>query len=230
MIERRREWVFDLDNTLYPAACDLFAEIDTRMTEFVAQALSLDTPAARALQKRYYAEHGTTLNGLMTVHGLEPDAFLDYVHDIDLSPVPHAPELRAAIEALPGRKFVYTNGSRGHAARVTEKMGLSGLFHGIHAIEDSRFTPKPKPEAFHAFTDRFGIDAQDGVFFEDLDRNLVTPHAMGFATVLVHSDKDWSHEPEHARPAKAGDDRAEHIHYETGDLTAFLADLTNKTG
>ena len=230
MITTRREWVFDLDNTLYPASCDLFAQIDARMTEFVAGALSLDKIEARALQKRYYAEHGTTLNGLMTVHGLEPDAFLDYVHDIDLTPVSHAPALRAAIDALPGRKFVYTNGSRGHADRVVAKLGLAGLFDGVHAIEDSGFTPKPKPEAFEGFVRRFGVDSGRGVFFEDLARNLVTPHAMGFATVLVHSEKDWSHEPEEARPAGQGDDRAEHIHYETGDLPAFLADLPVATG
>ena len=126
----RQVWVFDLDNTLYPAECDLFAEIDQRMTDFVARFLRLPREDARAVQKSYYAEHGTTLNGLMSMHGMEPDEFLAHVHEIDLSPLPRTPELAEAISALPGRKFVFTNGSQKHADRVVEKLGLTGVFDG----------------------------------------------------------------------------------------------------
>ncbi|MEM6666978.1 MAG: pyrimidine 5'-nucleotidase, partial [Pseudomonadota bacterium] len=119
------DWVFDLDNTLYPAECDLFAEIDARMTDFVARFLRVDHHDARTLQKQYYAAHGTTLKGLMTLHGMQPDDFLHHVHEIDLSPLPISTDLRSAIAALPGRKFVYTNGSRRHARRVTEHMQLA---------------------------------------------------------------------------------------------------------
>ncbi|MEL7285449.1 MAG: pyrimidine 5'-nucleotidase [Pseudomonadota bacterium] len=224
-LQDRREWVFDLDNTLYPAECDLFAQIDQRMTDFVARFLRLPHDEARALQKKYYAEHGTTLNGLMSMHGMTPDEFLAHVHDIDLSPLPKTPELASAIAALPGRKFVYTNGSRGHADRVTEYMGIQGVFDGRFAIEDSAFLPKPNQSSYDAFLAKFDVDPNSAVFFEDLARNLAPASAMGFATVLVQSDKDWSHEPASARPAGIGDDLPPHIDYVTRDLTQFLRSI-----
>ena len=221
----RQVWVFDLDNTLYPAECDLFAEIDQRMTDFVARFLRLPRDEARATQKQYYAEHGTTLNGLMSMHGMAPDEFLAHVHEIDLSPLPRSPELAEAITALPGRKFVYTNGSRGHARRVTDYMGLGELFDGLFGIEDSEFKPKPDMTSYEAFNRRFGIDPRQAVFFEDLARNLAPAHTMGFTTVLVQSAKDWSHEPAAARPAGIGDDLPPHIDYVTRDLTGFLRSI-----
>lgn len=225
-LKSRDVWVFDLDNTLYPAECDLFAEIDQRMTDFVARFLRLERTEARAVQKQYYAEHGTTLNGLMSLHGMDPADFLAHVHEIDLTPLPQSPDLRAALDALPGKKYVYTNGSRRHAERVTDYMGLADLFDGSFAIEDSNYTPKPNQSSYDAFLDRFALDPNRAVFFEDLARNLAPAHAMGFSTVLVHSEKDWSHEPESARPAASGDDRPAHIDYVTGNLTAFLQGLT----
>ena len=222
----RDTWVFDLDNTLYPAECDLFAQIDQRMTDFVARFLRLDRDTARATQKQYYAEHGTTLSGLMTMHGMAPDEFLDHVHEIDLSPLPQTPDLAAALSALPGRKYVYTNGSRRHADRVTEYMGLSNVFDGRFGIEDSAYTPKPAQSSYDAFCRHFDVTPGRAVFFEDLARNLAPAHAMGFVTVLVHSTKDWSHEPEIARPAGSGDDQPPHIDYVTGNLTQFLQSLT----
>lgn len=222
----RQVWVFDLDNTLYPASCDLFAEIDIRMTDFVARFLRLSHGEARAVQKQYYADHGTTLNGLMTMHGMDPYDFLAHVHDIDLSPLPQSPALAAAISALPGRKYVYTNGARMHAERVTSYMQLDHVFDGRFAIEDSAFTPKPAPEAYQRFCQTFDIAPGEAVFFEDLARNLAPAHAMGFKTVLVHSDKDWSHEPASARPAARGDDDPDHIDYVTDNLTQFLQSLT----
>ncbi len=225
-LSNRDTWVFDLDNTLYPAECDLFAQIDQRITDFVADYLKLGRAAARATQKQYYAEHGTTLNGLMSLHGAPPEDFLAYVHEIDLSVLPQSKLLAAAIGALPGRKYVYTNGSRWHAARVTEYMGLADVLDGHFAIEDSAYSPKPAQSSYQAFCERFAISPTRAVFFEDLARNLAPAHAMGFATVLVHSEKDWSHEPEIARPAGIGDDQPAHIDYATGNLTQFLQSLT----
>lgn len=218
-----RNWVFDLDNTLYPASCDLFAEIDSRMTDFVARFLRVEPGEARTLQKQYYAEHGTTLKGLMSLHGMAPAEFLAHVHEIDLSPLPRCEMLRGAIAGLPGRKFVYTNGSRRHAERVTEYMGLSDLFDGMSGIEDADYHPKPDQRSYDAFCTAHDVTPERAVFFEDLDRNLKPAHAMGFTTVLVRSGKDWSHEPLAARPAGVGDELGEHIHYVTDDLTDFLA-------
>ena len=220
------DWVFDLDNTLYPAECDLFAEIDTRMTDFVARLTGLERLEARKLQKHYYATYGTTLSGLMTEHGLDPAEFLHYVHEIDLSPLPDLPHLRAAIAALPGRKFIYTNGPRRHAERVIEKMGLAHLFNDSFGIEESAYTPKPHLPAYQSFCRIHKVEPQGAAFFEDLARNLLPAKSLGFTTVLVQSAKDWSHEPIEARPAGAGDvfwgDGNGHIDYITGDLAGFL--------
>ncbi|MEM1086477.1 MAG: pyrimidine 5'-nucleotidase [Pseudomonadota bacterium] len=226
-LRTRDVWVFDLDNTLYPAECDLFAEIDQRMTDFVARFLRLERSEARKVQKQYYAEYGTTLNGLMSLHGMDPADFLAHVHEIDLSPLPKTPDLPAAIETLPGRKYVYTNGSRRHAERVMTYMGLAGLFDGTFAIEDSSYTPKPDRIAYRAFLKQFDIDPSRAVFFEDLARNLQPAHDLGFATVLVTSNKDWSHEPAHARPAGLGDDQPTFIDYLTDNLTEFLRQIVH---
>ncbi len=215
-------WVFDLDNTLYPSACDLFAQIDVRMTQFVAQELNVDLVEARVLQKRYYAEDGTTLNGLMRRHGVAPDAYLDFVHDIDLSPIESCSTLRAEVEALPGRRLVFTNGSVAHAERVLEKRGLTGLFEGVFDIAAARYAPKPFPDAYARFIDAHDIQPTSAAFFEDIARNLTEPHALGFTTVLVRTDKDWSHEPAGVRPAGV-DETHDHVHHATNDLTAFLA-------
>jgi putative hydrolase of the HAD superfamily len=214
-------WVFDLDNTLYPAECDLFAQIDVRMADYVARILGVDLETARAVQKRYLVEHGTTLNGLMTVNGVDPAPYLDYVHDIDLSPVAPDPELARLIGALPGKKIVFTNGSRGHAARVTDKLGLSGLFHHVFSIEDAAYIPKPRPESFTRLIAQCGVEPRRSVFFEDLARNLAPAADLGFTTVLVASAKDWSHEPPEARPAGPGEAPA-FVHHVTSDLKDFL--------
>ncbi len=221
-LKTRCDWVFDLDNTLYPASCDLFAEIDVRMTTFVAEYLQLDRPAARALQKAYYRDHGTTLAGMMRHHDMDPDPFLAFVHDIDHSPLPVCARLRDAIGALPGRKFIFTNGSKGHAEGVTRAMQLDDLFDGMFGIQEMKYTPKPHQSAFDQFVAAHNVVPENAVFFEDLSRNLAPAHAMGFATVLVHSDKDWSHEPDDARPAGAAAADAYHIDHATDDLTGFL--------
>ena len=218
----RRDWVFDLDNTLYPAGCNLFAQIDAKMTRFVADHLGLPDQEARALQKQYYFDHGTTLSGMMTHHNVDPAAFLRFVHDIDHSPLPVSPQLRAAIKALPGRKFVLTNGSIGHAEGVTRAMQIDDVFDGMFGIEEMDYQPKPARSAYDKFLSTFGIDPHGAVFFEDLARNLEPAYEMGFATVLVTSEIDWSHEPEGARPAGPDSPPAPYVDHVTGDLTAFL--------
>ena len=224
MINNKIEWVFDLDNTLYPAACNLFAEMEARMTAFVADLMNISEGDAHELQKNYFVEYGTTLNGLMKVHGCEPDDFLEYVHDVDLSPLPRLPTLVDQIESLEGRKYVYTNGSHNHALRVTNKIGFRDSFDGIHALEDAQYTPKPDREAVEAFIRRFDIDPSNGVFFDDVPRNLLTAHELGFVTVLIHSDVDWSHEPEEIRPAMKGNEYGDYIDYAADDIASFLSE------
>jgi putative hydrolase of the HAD superfamily len=215
-------WVFDLDNTLYPAECNLFAQVDQRMGAFIAQKLDIPIAEARYLQKAYYRQFGTTLSGLMQVHNIAPGPFLDFVHDIDLSGVPELPELRAAISRLPGRKLIFTNGSRRHAERVAEKLGVLGEFEEICSIETCDYVPKPEPEAFDRMVKRHGVAPENAAMFEDLPHNLEAPHDLGMTTVLVHSD--YNDHPIQAT-IKSWLEPPEHVHHVTDDLVAFLAAL-----
>lgn len=217
-------WVFDLDNTLYPAECNLFAQIDLKMTQFVSRMLSVGPQEARRIQKLYYAEYGTTLSGLMNVHGMKPKDFLDFVHDIDLTPLDQAPDLAAAISALPGRRFIFTNGSRKHAERVAGRMKIDHLFDDVVDIEASLFTPKPSLAAYERFLTRTGAIPSRSAMFEDISRNLEPAAQLGFTTVLVRSPMDWGGEPTVVRPAGPGE-HPPHVHHATDDLDSFLRGL-----
>lgn len=216
-------WVFDLDNTLYPADSNLFAQIDVKMGEFIAQYLEVSYERARYLQKNYYRQYGTTLAGLMKVHNMEPTAFLEYVHDIDLAPIPEHPELADAINALPGRKYIFTAGSRRHAENVAGKIGVLHLFDDIMDIVDTSFVPKEQAEAYSTFLKRHGVEPKQAAMFEDMPHNLLPAHMLGMTTTLVHSSyldhpiqlkiREWDAPPEH-------------IHHMTEDLTGFLRDVT----
>jgi putative hydrolase of the HAD superfamily len=218
---RTAAWIFDLDNTLYPAECNLFAQVDHRMGEFIARYLGVPYAHARHLQKSYYRQFGTTLAGLMAIHKLDPTEFLAYVHDIDLSVVAESPELRARLAALPGRRLIFTNGSRRHAERVAEKLGVLDLFEDICDIAACAYVPKPEADAFQRMIRRHGVDGATAAMFEDMPMNLEAPHALGMTTVLVHSSyldhpvqqtmKTWTELPDH-------------IHHMTMDLHGFLAD------
>ncbi len=216
---RVRAWIFDLDNTLYPAECNLFAQVDQRMGEFISAYLGVPFDEARRLQKDYYRTFGTTLAGLMQVHGLEPKAFLDYVHDIDVSMLPPAPELGAALDRLPGAKYIFTNGSRAHAENVAGRLGILDRFDAVFDIGAAGYVPKPDPAAYRAFLKAHGVRAREAAMFEDLPHNLEAPHALGMLTVLVHSCY-----PDHPiqQSIAAWERPPPHVHHMTQDLAGFL--------
>ncbi len=216
-----QNWIFDLDNTLYPADADFFSQIDKKMTGFISRYLGLDREKARALQKEYLVEYGTSLSGLMAVNGMDPAAFLEDVHDVDLSMLSPDPLLRAHIQALPGRKFIYTNGSRGHAKNVASHLNLFDLFDGSFGIESADYIPKPRREPYDKFCAVFDIDPKSAIFFEDNLRNLKAPKDMGMHTVLLTSNEDFSHEPAAVRPAGA-QGGASFVDDITHDLTSWL--------
>jgi putative hydrolase of the HAD superfamily len=221
--KRTETWIFDLDNTLYPADCNLFAQVDRRMGEFIARYLGVPYEYARHLQKTYYRQFGTTLSGLMQVHRMDPGAFLDYVHDIDLSVVAAHPELARVIAALPGRKFIFTNGSRRHAERVAGKVGILELFDGIFDIVAADYVPKPVPACYDVFLRLHEVDAASSAMFEDMPHNLEAPHVLGMTTVLVRSEYDHDH-PVH-RAIKTWREPPAHVHHMTDNLAGFLGDL-----
>ena len=220
-LQNIQNWIFDLDNTLYRADAGFFGQIDKKMTDYVSRYLQLDPTDARVIQKQYLAEYGTTLSGLMAVHGMDPSEFLDFVHDVDLSMLKPNPDLRAAIDNLEGRKFIFTNGSRGHAHNVASHLQLWDLFDGSFGIDDVNYMPKPQRSPYVHFCDYFDIDPNRAIMFEDNLRNLEAPKAMGMTTVLIVSDADMSGEPETARPA-GRDARAPWVDYITDDLAGWL--------
>lgn len=218
------DWVFDLDNTLYPRECNLFAQIDLLISQYMVTVTQLPFDEARALQKGYYRDYGTTLNGLMQRHDVDPDHFLNTVHNIDYSPVAAHPELVQAIRDLPGRKFILTNGDVGHARNVLRKLGdADDLFEDIFDIRAMSYRPKPLPEAYGAFFAAHGIDAQRAAMFDDLEKNLVVPHDSGMTTVQVVAGEAFAHAQVEAWELVRT--QGEHVHHTTADLARFLRTL-----
>ena len=204
-------WLFDLDNTLYPAHCNLFSQIDRRINEYVADLLDLNLETARIHQKQYFREHGTTLRGLMVDHGVDPHHYMDFVHDIDLAPVDASPELNEVLARLPGRKLIFTNGSTKHAENVTGKLGIDHHFEAIFDIAASDFLPKPETQPYEKLIREHDLVAVETIFFDDMDRNLAPAAALGMTTVWVPGHADWS-----------GDGEGEHVHHIAEDVVAFL--------
>lgn len=204
------EWVFDLDNTLYPPSVRLFDQIEAKMRGYMVENLGIDHAEANHLRKHYWEVHGTTLAGLMREHGIEPDPFLDAVHDISFDALQPDPDLASLIRNLPGRSIVYTNGTKPYAEQVLAARGLSGLFDAIYGIEHAQYLPKPERGAFDRVFGQDGLTHENAAMFEDEVRNLKVPHAMGLRTVHVApepSDKDY-------------------VHFHTTDLTAFLRQIS----
>jgi putative hydrolase of the HAD superfamily len=215
-------WVFDLDNTLYPHHLNLWQQVDVRIRDFVASWLKVSAEEAFRIQKDYYRRYGTTMRGMMLEHGVHADDYLAYVHEIDHSPLEPNPAMGDAIAALPGRKLILTNGSVAHAAKVLGRLGIGHHFEAVFDIVAAELEPKPAPQTYHRFLDRYGVDPTRAAMFEDLARNLAVPHQLGMTTVLVVPDasqevvrEDWELE---------GRDAA-HIDHVTEDLTGFLRAL-----
>jgi len=212
-------WVFDLDNTLYPADCGLWPQINQRVTLYLAALTGLDAISARALQRYYYHRHGTTLRGLVEEAAIDPEPFLAFVHDIDRSGLVRDARLARAVERLPGRRLIFTNGSRDHALRTVERLGLDGLFEDAFDIVAAGLAPKPSERAYEAFFDRYGVDPAGAAMFEDIAKNLVTPKARGMTTILVAPRAGQRDE----RDAADGEGRdAAHVDFVTDDLAGFL--------
>ncbi|MBB4953065.1 putative hydrolase of the HAD superfamily [Agrobacterium vitis] len=219
-----RDWIFDLDNTLYPHHINLFSQIDRNMTAFVSEFLQLHPDEARVLQKRYYHEHGTTLAGLMLHHAVDPLVFLERAHAIDYAPLVPDVALGEAIKALPGRKFIFTNGTVKHAQDAAQALGILDHFDDIFDIIAAEYQPKPARKTYDMFTQFNRIDAEKAVMFEDLPRNLVVPKALGMKTVLlVPSSTD--HTVLELWERFESDDDQGHIDYVTDDLKGFLQRL-----
>jgi putative hydrolase of the HAD superfamily len=209
-------WIFDLDNSLYPASANLFDLIDIRMGEYIQRLLGCDSVEARRVQKGFFRDHGTTLAGLMASHGVDPHDFLDFVHDIDLARISADPATLAALDRLPGRKFVFTNGDETYARRVLGRLGMANAFDGLHDIHAMNYVPKPDPRAYAAMCARYAIDPERALFVEDMARNLRPAKELGMTTVWIDNGSDQaSHD---ADPA--------FIDYRIADIGEWLGEIT----
>lgn len=209
------DWIFDLDNTLYPPQAALFDQIDAKMTGYIMDRLQVDRARADHLRAYYWQLHGTTLAGLMVEHDVDPDDFLHHVHDICLANITPDPDLAQAIGALRGRKIIHTNGSRQHANQVLTACGLIDVFDEIYGVDDVDLHPKPKQIAFDVLCKRANITPQRAAMVEDTQRNLLAPYNMGMQTI-------------HVGPPLL--DRPHHVMYSTDNLTQFLRNTAKNKG
>jgi putative hydrolase of the HAD superfamily len=215
-------WVFDLDNTLYPHHLNLWQQVDERIRSFVSEFLKLPKDEALRVQKDYYRRYGTTLRGLMTEHGVDPDTYLEYVHAIDHSPLVPNPALGAALEKLPGRKLILTNGTRKHAEAVMQRLEIHRHFEDVFDIAAANLDPKPLPHVYDRFLKLHHVEPTRAAMFEDLARNLEVPHTLGMITVLVVPER----QREVLREGWELEGRdAPHVDHVTDDLVGFIRSL-----
>src|SRR5947209_12459658 len=214
-----KTWVFYRDNTLYPRHLNLWQQVDDRIRAYIAECLKVSPDEAFRVQKDYYKRYGTSMRGMMTEHGMDPDDYLAFVHKIDHSPLEPNPALGAAIEQLPGRKLILTNGTRAHADAVMRRLGIHMHFEDVFGSNEANLEPKPLPQTYNRFLKMHGVDPARAAMFEDLARNLAVPHELGMTTVLVVPEgsrevlrEDWELE---------GRDAA-HVDHVTDDLAGFL--------
>ena len=208
-------WLFDLDNTLYDGATKVFEQVDKKMTKFISEKLNVGSEEARKIQKSYFEEYNTTLNGMIKNHKIDADEFLEFVHDVNLDFLNKDKVLEEEIKKLKGTKIIFTNGSRAHAENVTKRIGIDKLFDGIFDIRDCEFIPKPSKEPYKKLVENYKIEPQYCIFFEDIARNLKPAHEMGMKTVWIKNNEPWA--------AKFSNE--DFINYKTEKLSSFLKEI-----
>ena len=208
-------WLFDLDNTLYDGATNVFDQVDKKMTAFISEKLKVSSEEARKIQKNYFIEHNTTLNGMIKNHQIDANEFLEFVHDIDLSFLKEDKQLDGQIEKIKGKKIIFTNGSFAHAKNVTKRLGIERHFDDIFDIVSADFIPKPSLETYKKIIEKYKIEPQYSIFIEDIARNLKPAHELGMKTVWIINDEPWA--------AEFSD--SNFINYKTDKLSKFLKEI-----
>ncbi|QFU17412.1 pyrimidine 5'-nucleotidase [Microvirga thermotolerans] len=219
-------WIFDLDNTLYPHTSRIWPQVDERITLYISELFGIDGLSARALQKYFYHKYGTTLRALIDEYDVDPYDFLDFAHDIDHTDIALDERLGAAIEKLPGRKLILTNGSRKHAENVARKIGILDHFDDVFDIAAANFVPKPDRRAYESFLEKHAVEPARAAMFEDIAKNLVVPHDLGMTTTLVVPRTADPFREEFEQEAV----RAPHIDHVTDDLAGFLHEQVLPSG
>jgi putative hydrolase of the HAD superfamily len=208
-------WIFDLDNTLYSGDTKVFDQVDKKMSKFISEKLKVSIEEAKVIQKNYFHEYNTTLNGMIKNHNIDADEFLEFVHDVDLNFLKADKPLEREISNLEGKKFIFTNGSKAHVSNVTKRIGIEKLFDGVFDIVESDFIPKPSIEPYKKIIEKFKIEPQYSIFIEDIARNLKPAYELGMKTVWIKNDEPWA--------AKFSD--SDFINYKTDNLAKFLKEV-----
>ena len=208
-------WLFDLDNTLYSGATKVFDQVDRKMTVYISNKLGISKEEAKKIQKNYFMEYNTTLNGLIKNHKIDADEFLEFVHDIDLNFLKKDKQLDREIEKIKGKKIIFTNGSKKHANNVTKRLGIERHFEDIFDIVSADFIPKPSLETYKKIVEKYKIEPQYSIFIEDIARNLKPAHELGMKTVWIINDEPWA----------AEFSNSSFINYRTDKLSKFLREI-----
>tara|TARA_B100000686_G_scaffold175332_1_gene182347 strand:- start:215 stop:886 length:672 start_codon:yes stop_codon:yes gene_type:complete len=205
-------WIFDLDNTLYSGQTEVFAQVDKKMSKYISDKLNIDLTKAKKIQKDYFYKYSTTLNGMIKNHKINPEEFLEFVHDVDISFLQKDHKLAEEIKKLKGKKIIFTNGSRKHAINVTKKIGIDKLFDDIFDIVNADYIPKPSIEAYKKLVEEHKIDPKLSVLVEDIARNLKPAYEMGMKTIWIENEEPWAKEFSDGK----------FINYKTNNLSEFL--------
>ena len=214
-LKKIKYWLFDLDNTLYSGDTKVFDQVDKKMSKFISEKLNVSIEEAKKIQKNYFHEYNTTLNGMIKNHEIDANEFLEFVHDVDLNFLKKDKLLEEEIMKLEGKKIIFTNGSRAHAENVTKRIGIDKLFDGVFDIVESDFIPKPSIEPYKKIIENYKIEPQYCIFFEDIARNLKPAHKLGMKTVWIKNNEPWA--------AKYSD--SDFINYKTDNLAQFLKEI-----
>jgi putative hydrolase of the HAD superfamily len=211
-LKKIKYWLFDLDNTLYSGDTKVFDQVDKKMSSFISDKLNVSLEDAKKIQKNYFHEYNTTLNGMIKNHSIDAEEFLEFVHDVDLNFLQKNQDLQNALTKLTGKKYIFTNGSKSHASNVTKRIGIENLFDGVFDIVDSDFIPKPSIEPYKKIIQKYGIDPEYCIFIEDIARNLKPAYELGMKTVWIKNNEPWA--------AKFSNENF--INYKTDNLSEFL--------
>ena len=214
-LKKIKYWLFDLDNTLYSGATKVFDQVDKRMSQFISSKLNISKEEARKIQKNYFIEYNTTLNGMIKNHKINANEFLDFVHDIDLSFLKRDSQLDEEISKIKGKKIIFTNGSRAHAINVTKRLGIERHFDDIFDIVSADFIPKPSIKTYKKIIEKYKIEPQYSIFIEDIARNLKPAHELGMKTVWIINNEPWASEFSDSN----------FINYKTDKLSKFLKEI-----
>ena len=211
-LKKIKYWLFDLDNTLYSGDTKVFDQVDKKMSSFISEKLNVSLEDAKKIQKNYFHEYNTTLNGMIKNHNINAEEFLEFVHDVDLNFLEKNQNLQNELTNLVGKKYIFTNGSKAHASNVTKRIGIENLFDGVFDIVDSDFIPKPSIEPYKKIIQKYGIDPEYCIFIEDIARNLKPAYELGMKTVWIKNNEPWA--------AKFSNENF--INYKTDNLSEFL--------